>query len=107
MVNRRSGHFKGLFWHFNFKGLFWHFKGLFLVLLGFQCPDSRACVFCGPVHLPACQGASAQWRACCIKTQIGPKFSQMASKMINQHLLFSPNRAFTATAGYRAHQAAL
>jgi len=48
---------------------------------------------------------SGQWRACCIKTKISPKFSQIAPKMINQHLLFSSNSALTAYgprgAGYR------
>ena len=40
------------------EGLFWHLEGLFLALIGLQCPDCCAFVFCGPVHLPACQGVS-------------------------------------------------
>jgi len=55
MVNRGM-HLESLFWHFD--GLFWHLEGLFLVLVGLQCPDCCAFVFCGLVHLQACEGVS-------------------------------------------------
>jgi len=67
------------------------------------CPDLGRClsgvniiIITSQLAKGCCPRPSGQWRACCIKTQIGPKFSQMAPKTINQHLLFSPNRACSA-----------
>ena len=70
------------------------FCGALTSVSGYSC----AFVFCHSQLAKGCRPRpSGQWHACCIKTQIGPKFSQMAPKTINQHLLFSSNRASTST----------